>query len=126
MHRNYCVVRALAVGLVVVAATLFSACVPRDQALANEGFREIEKTNYSMAELRLKQALEINDKNAYAMLNLGAVYQRTGRTEEARALFEKVIAMSPNEAPRQATKGSEHLTLKQLAEKDLAMLPAKK
>ena len=75
----------------------------------------------------LNEALQQNPDNAYAILNLGTVYQRTGRFDQARELFEKVIAMDAQQNPTKRSKFVEDWkNLKQIAEDNLKTLPPPK
>ena len=43
--------------------------------------------DYATAEVRFMEAVAINPANTPALLNLGVVYQNTGRAEKARAAY---------------------------------------
>jgi len=101
--------------------------VSSDMKLANKGFADIEKGQLAAAETSLTEAVQANPNNAYALLNLGTVYQRTGRFDEAREMFEKVVALNPTEKPAKRSKFvDESRTLKDIAEDNLKTLPPKK
>ena len=68
-----------------------------DENLANKGYREIEAGNYAYAEIYLDSALSINPSNPFALLNLAVVYEKTGRENEARALYTALIRQSPTD-----------------------------
>jgi general secretion pathway protein D len=59
--------------------------------LVQNGFEHILNQQWSEAETVLLQALESNADDPYALLNLGVVYQQTGRNEEAREMYNRVI-----------------------------------
>ena len=63
----------------------------RDMNYMNQGFDELSNSNFQKAEEYLDKALSINPDNLYAILNLGVVYQNTGRREKAREMYQKVI-----------------------------------
>ena len=68
-----------------------------DENLVNKGCREIEAGNYAYAEIYLDSALSINPSNPFALLNLAVVYEKTGRENEARALYTALIRQSPTD-----------------------------
>ena len=68
-----------------------------DENLVNKGYREIEAGNYAYAEIYLDSALSINPSNPFALLNLAVVYEKTGRENEARALYTALIRQSPTD-----------------------------
>ena len=53
--------------------------------------------NYAYAEIYLNSALSINPGNPFALLNLAVVYEKTGRENEARALYTALIRQSPTD-----------------------------
>ena len=104
-----------------------SACASTDQRLATKGFEAIEKSQLADAERVLTEALDSNPDNPYALLNLGAVYQRTGRFDEAREMFERVIALDAQSKPaKRSWFVDPDKNLKQIAEDNLKTLPPKK
>ena len=118
--RAWSFVAALAVSL------LLSACASTDQRLADKGFEAIENGQLVDAERVLTEALDSNPDNPYALLNLGAVYQRTGRFDQAREMFERVVALDPQEVPARRSKFVQaSKTLREIAEDNLKTLPAK-
>jgi Flp pilus assembly protein TadD len=118
--RAWSFVAALAVSL------LLSACASTDQRLADKGFEAIENGQLVDAERVLTEALDSNPDNPYALLNLGAVYQRTGRFDQAQEMFERVIALDPQEVPARRSKFVQaSKTLREIAEDNLKTLPAK-
>ncbi len=70
--------------------------VTQEVYLAHQGFIELSKGNYEMAEANLLVSLEIQPDNPYSLLNLGAVYQETGRTWQAKQLYQKLIKLNPD------------------------------
>jgi nucleoid-associated protein YgaU len=81
-------------------------CATQDMELSNEGFQAISEKNYGQAETSLEKALSINPNNPYALLNMGVVYQETGRLDKARQMYEKVIALQPKEVAEESNTGS--------------------
>jgi Flp pilus assembly protein TadD len=95
----------------------------RDTQLANEGFEYLNQGNMAGAENYLNQALAENPNNPYALLNLGVVYMRTGRGEQARGLFNKVIELDPKDiVARSNGPGEVGKTLADLAKDNLKAL----
>jgi Flp pilus assembly protein TadD len=125
MHTNR-ILSAIATTAIVVLPLFQAGCASSDQKLANKGFDAIEKGQLVDAEKALGQALDENPDNPYALLNLGTVYQRTGRFDLAREMFEKVIALDPKGVPSRRSKFIEETkTLREIAEDNLKILPAK-
>lgn len=115
------------IAVIVVPLFLVGCATSRDMKLANKGFSHIENGQLVEAEQVLTEAVQANPNNPYALLNLGTVYQRTGRFDEAREMFEKVIAMNPTEKPAKRSKFiEESKNIKEIAEDNLKTLPPKK
>jgi hypothetical protein len=101
-------------------------CATQDMELSNEGFQSISEKNYGQAETSLEKALSINPDNPYALLNMGVVYQETGRLSKARQMYEKVIALQPKEVAEQSNTGSfAGKGLADIARENLKLLEAK-
>jgi hypothetical protein len=83
-----------------------SSYVTQDNYLAHQGFVELSKGNYSMAEANLLVSLDIEPNNPYSLLNLGAVYQDTGRTWQAAEMYEKLLELNPEQTAIQSNKES--------------------
>ncbi len=81
-------------------------CATQDLELSNEGFQAISGKNYGQAETSLEKALSLNPDNPYALLNMGVVYQETGRLDKARQMYEKVIALQPKDVAEESNTGS--------------------
>jgi tetratricopeptide (TPR) repeat protein len=94
--------------------------LPYDMTIANRGYQAMLKQNYEEAEAFFDLALSVNPENPYALLNLGVVYHNTGRLEQAKQLYLKVIELNSTTKAKYATdnkfKGS---TLSEIAEKNL-------
>jgi tetratricopeptide (TPR) repeat protein len=119
--------RVVAVAIVFMLPVFLSGCISRDMRLANKGFSQIEDGKLVDAESVLTEAVQANPNNAYAALNLGTVYQRTGRFEQARALFEKVIALDAQNKPDKRSKFVDpNKNLREIAEDNLRLLPPKR
>jgi hypothetical protein len=81
-----------------------SSYVTQDTYLAHQGFVELSKGNYSMAEANLLVSLDIKPNNPYSLLNLGAVYQDTGRTWQAVEMYEKLLELNPEQTAIQSNE----------------------
>ena len=106
----------------ILSAGLFTGCATTgsDMAYSNRGFEELSKHNYTKAEEYLEKALEINSNNAYAILNMGVVYQNTGRPEKARQMYQKVIDLeSQDSAERSNEDWARGKKLSEIAKKNL-------
>ncbi len=96
-----------------------------DQRLADLGFAAIAEGNLGLAETYLDAALAINPNNPYALLNLGVVYQHTGRMPAARKLYNKLTVLDPPDAAVTATRERQVGTrLVDIARSNLAQLDA--
>jgi putative PEP-CTERM system TPR-repeat lipoprotein len=62
------------------------------------GIIRISQQDYSAAESAFRAALSINPELAAASRGLAQVYAATGRTDEARNLYNDLLAKNPNEA----------------------------
>jgi cell division septation protein DedD len=75
--------------------TLLIGCVGKDMKLTTQGSEAIFMNDYQSAEKYLDEALALNPENPYALLNMGVVYENTGRKEQAISMYQKVIEMNP-------------------------------
>lgn len=90
-------------------AVALAGCAPltEDNLLAISGFEYIEQGNMSAAERELNAALDANPDNPYALLNLGVVYQETGRTAGARDQYRQVMESNSTATAARSTVSSE-------------------
>jgi Tfp pilus assembly protein PilF len=65
----------------------------KQRTLLAGGYQAIEKNDLICAERLTNEARQKDPKDAYAALNLGAIYQRTGRIELARIEYKEAIAL---------------------------------
>jgi outer membrane protein OmpA-like peptidoglycan-associated protein len=65
--------------------------------LVENGYKAMSGGDYATAEYLLNQALAINRKNPYTLLNLGVVYQETHRYDKARQFYQSVIDLHPGQ-----------------------------
>ena len=110
---------------VFMVSLLSAGCVTLggDMAYSNRGYEEICQDNCEKAEGYLKRALEINPNNPYALLNMGVVYQKTGRPEMARKMYQKVIDLEAKEpAQRSNEDWAKGKSLADIAKKNLETL----
>ena len=95
--------------LLMLIALVLWACansvhVSQDMFLSEHGFVELSKGNYLEAEAYLLAAMEMNPTNPYTLLNLGVVFQDTGRTKEAIQMYQTVIELNPEETVVQSNR----------------------
>lgn len=74
--------------LVLVAATLPIAATAQQRT----GYTQIASGDWATAEQTLTAERRVFPRKPELMLNLAAVYQRTNRATEARALYTEVMA----------------------------------
>lgn len=112
----------LTLGLI---AFLITGCATptRDAALVEKGFQQIQKNDMAAAEASFDEALKANPDNAYAMVNLGYIYQSSNRTAKAVEMYNKVIKRNGPEMVEKSDKeGKAGKTLVQLAKENLALI----
>ena len=90
----------------MVALPLLSGCAAKDMKLANRGSKAIVIHDYRSAEKYLEEALALNPDNPYALFNMGVVYEKTGRQQEAIAMCQKVLELNPKEKDDQSNNDS--------------------
>lgn len=94
--------------LILIIGVMAAGCVTflgsEDMRLSNKGLDEIKKGNYQEAEKHLGKALSINPNNPYVILNMGVVYVNTGRKEQAREMFNKVLSVSEKEKAQESNE----------------------
>ena len=106
--------RALVAGLALVSAAGLGGCAgiadgemfskgfwasspTQDNIEAELGLAELAKGNYVEAESRFKKALDSNPQDIHALLGMGIMYQNNGQATRARAMYEAIIAVRPDE-----------------------------
>lgn len=80
------------IGLIVLAVAPLVAALParaQDSAVAST---QIAQGDFSQAESKLLAELRIHPGRPELLLNLAAVYAKTGRAGEARNLYTKVLS----------------------------------
>jgi Flp pilus assembly protein TadD len=94
--------------------------LPYDMTIANKGYQAMIERNYEEAEAFFDLALSINPYNPYALLNLGVVYHNTGRFEQAKQMYRKVIELKSMQKALHTTDNKfRGKTLSEIAEKNL-------
>lgn len=74
----------------------YESIVGRSVADANRvGVAFYQRQDYARGVAALEKIVEATPYSAYGWSNLGILYQRAGRLEEARAAFEKALALDP-------------------------------
>jgi len=120
-------IKALSIILLSLSFLLISCSSTPEKApdvdLSEQAFEAISEGNYEQAEALLEVALSINPDNPYAILNLGVVYQRTGRIEKAREQYVKIILQDAKETVvRSNVRGMEGKSLVDIAKDNLENL----
>jgi tetratricopeptide (TPR) repeat protein len=85
-----------------------SSQLPYDMMMANKGYEELVQENYDQAEAFFDVARSVNPDNPYVLLNLGVVYQNTGRIDEAKRMYLRVIELNPTQRVAQSTDTVHH------------------
>ena len=97
--------------------------VTRDMWHNETGYRALSKGDYKKAEDDLNAALKAKPTNPFALLNLGALYQNTGRNDEAKKMYAKLIELNPStKASRSNKKGAQGKKLVDIAKENMAMM----
>ncbi|MBN1832920.1 MAG: type II secretion system secretin GspD [Deltaproteobacteria bacterium] len=78
-----------------------------DMILSDQGFELLESEDYDTAEGYFESALEINQDNPYALLNLGVVYDVKGERDKAIQMYERVIQLDPDDRAALSTNPEE-------------------
>jgi Tfp pilus assembly protein PilF len=65
------------------------------------GYFALEKNDLPCAERLTLDAREKNPNDAYATLNLGAIYQRTGRDHQAKDMYVKTMELDGGKADQE-------------------------
>ena len=110
--------------LLLTACSGLGSSENREADLVENGYTAMAGGDYATAEYLLNQALEINRKNPYALLNLGVIYQETGRYDKARKFYQSVIDLKPNQkAAASNVQGYAGKSLADIARINLKNLP---
>lgn len=85
-----------AIASIVLAAPL--ALIPAAHAEKLDGpyaHATIQRGDYAAAERKLLAEARVFPNKPEVLLNLAAIYTKTGRVSEARALYNRVLALQP-------------------------------
>lgn len=108
--------------LVLIACSIVGS--RQEAELVENGYTAMAGGDYHTAEYLLNQALRINDKNPYALLNLGVIYQETNRFDKAREFYKAVIDLNPRQtAAATNVQGYTGKNLADIAKTNLQSLP---
>jgi len=89
--------------------------------LTDLGFAKLQKEEYDQARQYFEEALKIDPKNPYALINLGVTCERLGEKKRAASLYDKVLQLEGGQGA-----GADSLeTLKKLARENLTQLDGK-
>ena len=113
--------------IIILSFLLISCSTTPEKApdvdLSEQAFEAISAGDYEQAEALLEVALSINPDNPYAILNLGVVYQNTGRIEKAREQYVKIILQDAKETVvRSNVRGRQGKSLVDIAKENLENL----
>ena len=92
--------------MTTIMFALLSGCAGKDMKLANRGSDALVMNDYQNAEKLLEESLALNPDNPYALFNMGVVYEKTGRKQEAVPMYQKVLELNPKEKGEQSSIGS--------------------
>ena len=92
--------------LILIISVMLVGCLSlrEDMRFSNKGLKEIKEGNFQEAEKYLEKALSIKPDNPYAILNMGVVYFNTGRKEQAREMFNKVLSIAEKEKAQESNE----------------------
>ena len=82
--------------------------LPEDMRRVELGYRHLQLKDYEKALKYYHKALDKNPNNAYAIYNIGYIYEIQGEKEKAMEMYEKLIAMDP---PDRATDSTDSLQI---------------
>ncbi|WP_447727029.1 tetratricopeptide repeat protein [Sphingomonas koreensis] len=86
----------IALASIVLAAPLVLSPAAQAQVRADPYAKvAIQNGDYATAERKLLAERKIFPARPEVLLNLAAVYSRTGRHAEARAIYDRVLALDP-------------------------------
>lgn len=111
----------------IFTIALLAACATK-RGPFNDGYKAFEDKDYTRAEVEFLKALEDDPNDPYVQLNLGAVYQNTGRPELARVFYQKVLITGKDVTPsrkantEETDKKKKDPTLAELAQINLELL----
>lgn len=113
------ILRAVAAVLLVGSA----ACSTVNKHVT-KGFEAFTENDYTIAEKEFLEAIKDDEDDPYAQLNLGALYQATGRPQMAVPLYIKVLESGKNIRPNRKSLANTKEASPTLAEMAQANLDA--
>jgi len=119
----------LFIGILFLFVLISLGCAPytKDMRLVESAYQDILDNKFKDAEPKLLDALKENPDNPYAQVNLGVVYQNTGREDKAAAMYEKVIKADPDDRATKASVDKEvGKPVTEVAKNNLALIKNKK
>ncbi|MBE0582817.1 MAG: tetratricopeptide repeat protein [Desulfofustis sp.] len=92
--------------------------------LADRGYEALRNEDLSTARSYLSKALQIDEKNPYALINLGVVYQKEGDYRQAIEMYRRVIETGTEATalPPEGYRGEEDLSLLRIARQNVEHL----
>ena len=116
----------LLLGLMLPACEGFVCSQQRIKAieLANRGADAFRNNLYDTAEKDLKQSIQTDPTYDFAYYNLGKVFQKQRKWDQAAEAFESAAQKSPNNANFQYDLGEAYLESKKLDQAEKAFLAA--
>ena len=110
--------------LTIALVAGLSAC-SGGNAHMQAGFKALQQGDYSRAEPELKQALADDPSDPFSKLNLGAVYQNTGRADQAVPLYRDVLVSGKDIYPKRTSgAATPRQSLAEIAQDNLSKIPA--
>ncbi|MSP68275.1 MAG: tetratricopeptide repeat protein [Alphaproteobacteria bacterium] len=93
--------------------------------LLDRAYAAMQRGHYADAETYLNAALNVDAANPYAFLNLGVVFEHTGRAAQARDIYRDLVRRKVDDVIVRATEpGFEGKTVAELARHNLARMEA--
>ncbi len=109
---------------VVAASFMTAACSLFVDETPQKAYAALAAKDYVTAEKLYGDMLKSDANNPWALFNLGVVYQNTGRLPQAKANYQKVVQLNPQDKVGETTDGKgTGVTLADLAKQNLAALP---
>ncbi len=91
--------------------------------LSDIGYEKLVAGQYREAEAYLNEALSVNPRNPFALINLGVLFEKEGAYLKALRLYEQVIATGTTKSARSPEGyAGEDITLLQVARKNIEHL----
>lgn len=87
--------RAVIASLVVAAPLALSPVAQAEKLAGPYAHATIQRGDYATAERKLRAEARVFPNKPEVLLNLAAIYAKTGRPAEARALYNRVLALQP-------------------------------